>query len=362
LAIQHLLRDFLRHWRSHIKARLAGRPIVLLTEDSIADHIRVDAGQFAPDKLTLFAIFRDEIFLCAAFFDHYRRIGVEQFLILDDRSTDGTERFLRAQADCVTLSSPLGFGDGVQWRVPGQGRQSWNRAGLVFKSLIPHHFLAGHWALYADADEFLLLPPGVTSLSQVIDRAEAAQHNAIVGPLIEFFPGHLPAFHDMPTPPASLDQLLAESPLFEPAPLLGVAPDGTVRQLAPTKSEALFARLGIGRQGGLSRLAQKPKSPWEKTPLLKHGPGAVRLGSHGVSVPVAPDILLPMAHFVFTRNALAKVARARRWKSHARHGAKYAHYGKLIARLQASGEGLAGPQSQAFTSVADLVAAGLLRW
>ncbi len=75
-----------------------------ISVENVMDFVEVSSGVFNKEKVTLFSIFKDEIFFCKSFFDHYRSIGVEQFLILDDRSTDGTERFLRDQPDCVVLS------------------------------------------------------------------------------------------------------------------------------------------------------------------------------------------------------------------------------------------------------------------
>lgn len=42
---------------------------------------------------------RHEMRRVPGFLDHYRRLGVRHFLIVDNASTDGTDRFLRGQAD-----------------------------------------------------------------------------------------------------------------------------------------------------------------------------------------------------------------------------------------------------------------------
>ena len=74
------------------------------------------------------------MFFLAAFLDHYRRLGVDQFLILDDSSSDGTREFLSAQADCLVLSSDLGFGDPVA--AGGEGGARTTRAGTLLKRII----------------------------------------------------------------------------------------------------------------------------------------------------------------------------------------------------------------------------------
>ena len=45
-------------------------------------------------RATAFAVVKDEIYNLRAFFDHHRRLGVDQFIVLDDRSGDGTREWL----------------------------------------------------------------------------------------------------------------------------------------------------------------------------------------------------------------------------------------------------------------------------
>lgn len=157
-----------------IKQFLKYRKSPLLTPENGMDFVTIVSGSFDPSKLTLFSIFKDEIYFCQAFVDHYRSIGVEQFLILDDGSEDGTFELLRDQKDCVLLKSTLKFGQIIKYRA--FGKRFWHsheRAGKALKCVIPHMFLEGSFGLYVDADEFLLLPPEVDSLQTVIERVSS---------------------------------------------------------------------------------------------------------------------------------------------------------------------------------------------
>lgn len=325
----------------------------------MAQVVRIASGDFDPGKLTLFSIFRDEIFFAPAFFDHYRRIGVQQFLILDDGSTDGTGAFLGAQEDCVTLTSSLRFGDRLWYSMP-DGERVFGRAGTAFKTLIPHHFLQGSYAVYADADEFLILPDGVDQLGLVIDRLRARGERSVAGPLVEFFPESLQSPGAEAAPPQSARDLFAANPWFEPDALVRLDGHGGFAKFGATKSEQLFRQHGI--KGAVLGFGQKPTSPRSKTPIVEHGPAAFRLGSHTANVPVSSTIMLPMAHFVFSSNHLAKIDRARAWKSHAQGGAKYTHYARLVARMRAQNARLVGPHSRRFDSGRDLHEAGHLLW
>ncbi|HET7203455.1 MAG TPA: glycosyltransferase family 2 protein, partial [Steroidobacteraceae bacterium] len=45
-------------------------------------------------RATAFAVVKDEMYNLRSFLDHHRRLGVDQFIVLDDRSSDGTREWL----------------------------------------------------------------------------------------------------------------------------------------------------------------------------------------------------------------------------------------------------------------------------
>jgi hypothetical protein len=61
---------------------------------------------------------RNELVRMPAFLEHYRRLGVRHFLVVDNQSTDGLEAYLAGQPDC---SSWIGDGSykasnfGMDW-------------------------------------------------------------------------------------------------------------------------------------------------------------------------------------------------------------------------------------------------------
>ena len=58
------------------------------------------------------------MYLIRSFLDHHRKLGVDQFIIVDDRSTDGTREWLVAQPDCLVMESPFAYGEPVT--LPGR--------------------------------------------------------------------------------------------------------------------------------------------------------------------------------------------------------------------------------------------------
>ena len=111
---------------------------------------------------------------------------MDQFLILDDSSSDGTREFLSAQTDCLVLSSDLGFGDPVA--ASGEDGARTTRAGTLLKKIIPQKYLKNKYAVYADADEFLILPEGIDDIRTAIRILERDRIACVAASLIDFYP------------------------------------------------------------------------------------------------------------------------------------------------------------------------------
>lgn len=61
-----------------------------------SDNLQLDARPTSPVVLV---VVKDEIDRMKLFFEHYRALGVHQFLVIDNNSTDGTRDFVSAQKD-----------------------------------------------------------------------------------------------------------------------------------------------------------------------------------------------------------------------------------------------------------------------
>jgi hypothetical protein len=322
------------------------------TPAELARSLTVRSGRVEAGALTLFSVMRDERHLVEAWLDHHRGLGFRQFLVLDDGSEDGTAELLAAQPDVVMLGSPHRFGD------PGLARGRFgilrrNRAGTAMKDAAPRRFLPqGAWSGYLDADEFLILPPGIGSVGEVVGRT---RWPGIAASVVDFFPERLTDRAAPPPPPARrLDDLLAEAPFFEAEPVMRLRGPLQPVPVAPAKSTRLFeAHLGGG-----------PDSARVKVPLARLGPLVHRFGSHKLNLPPDPRRLLAVAHMIFTADFAAKVARARAWGSHVGGGEKYHRYAQLIDALDAAGATLTGPASRRFDAggARAMLECGLIRW
>lgn len=99
-------------------------------------------GQIRGADVLCFATVRNERVRLPYFLEHYRQLGVAQFLIVDNESDDGTFEFLRMQRD-VSL-----------WRTGDSYRAS--RFGLDWLTWLQMRYAHGHWSLMVDADELLI--------------------------------------------------------------------------------------------------------------------------------------------------------------------------------------------------------------
>lgn len=339
--------------------------------EDVSSLIEIRSGHFDPHKLSLFSIFRDEIYFVKAFLTHYRSIGIEQFLIFDDGSEDGTYSALCAEPDVVVLTGIYRFGQEVDVVFPDAAQRKL-RAGTYYKCAITWQFFAETYALYADADEFLLLPSGVFSLHEVIDHLQARQSTAILASVVELFPDHLENMIAKHQAPENFVDLITRYGYFEPHPLIKIMPDTPKpRFVGAAKTQELFERFDIGRNTAASRKGlfglRKTKTEFKrtarhKTPIFRYSADHFMVGSHhGTALPDS-KLMLCMAHFVFTEQFYNKAMRAISWKGHAAGAEKYAHYLALYDTMRENKAGFLSDTSQKYTGAISLRNAGLMHW
>lgn len=338
-----------------------------------ADLIRLSGALLDPGKTSVFSIFRDEMYFAPAFFAHYRAMGVEQFFIFDDKSTDGTTAFLDAQPDCIRITSDLRYGDEVLVNEPGGKRK--RRAGVYFKGAIPQVLMPGRFVTYVDADEFLILPPGVTRLDEITDRLDAEGATAAFATLVEFFPRDTSGF-DTVDAPQGFDDLIAASPYFDAVPLLRPVPGEAAPEfLAQSKSVRLMEAFDLlpkeppRKRGFWDRILGRKRqdssfhqSPRHKTPIVRHSETTFMVGTHNINHAPSMTVMPTIAHFVFTPQFGRKVARALEWGSHANGASKYRFYAALLERLGQQEDGFLEPHSVRYERPEQLIACGLMRW
>lgn len=112
--------------------------------------------------ILLFACLRNEKFRMPAFVDHYRRLGVDHFLFVDNGSTDGFLDWAAAQPDVSA------------WRTEASYRES--AFGMLWLNDLLRRHGTGRWCVTVDPDEFLVFPfvetRGLRALTRFLDEEE----------------------------------------------------------------------------------------------------------------------------------------------------------------------------------------------
>lgn len=133
------------------------------------------AHRLAAAACVVVAAARNERVLLPHFLAHYRRLGVQHFVIIDNLSTDGSREYLLEQPDVVVYSADSPY--------------SLSRYGVAWQQTVLAAHATGRWALVADLDEFLVWPGCETeSLPALCERLSAAGAQAARVLLIDMYP------------------------------------------------------------------------------------------------------------------------------------------------------------------------------
>ncbi|WP_256714588.1 glycosyltransferase family 2 protein [Rhodovulum visakhapatnamense] len=128
-----------------------------------------------PGAILAFACLRNEAERLPYFLDHHRRLGVSQFLIVDNASTDATPRLLADAADVSV------------WRSEASYRAA--RFGMDRLTWFLTRHGAGHWCLTPDADEVLVFPRHDSlGLRALIAWLDARRIPKLAALLLELYP------------------------------------------------------------------------------------------------------------------------------------------------------------------------------
>jgi len=105
---------------------------------------RVDEAAIASAWCLLVCCLRNELPRLPAFLAHYRGLGVQHFLVVDNRSDDGVQEYLARQPDCSS------------WI--GDGGYKASNFGMDWCNLLLARHGVGKWCVTVDPDEFLVFP------------------------------------------------------------------------------------------------------------------------------------------------------------------------------------------------------------
>ena len=271
--------------------------------------------------LPLFTIVKNEHYLLPHFLDHYRKLGVGHFVVYDDDSDDGSREILESQQDCTVIASQHSFGEMLN---TPNGMMPFND---VIKNSIHELFFPNAWSLYADCDEFLVIPDHYTDLQKFIDILEKENQFQVFGPMVDFYPQKLSArnFDPKMTP-------FVGCPYFDSGPvfewdrqnLRAKTVSGVRHRLKDHFAREFPDEMKTLNSGVLFNGSSV------KTPLIKNGVGVLRRGAHYTNIKPCFRNQVGVAHFKFVPGFDHKLKIALRDKQYYRGSIEYQFLSKII--------------------------------
>jgi hypothetical protein len=153
-------------------------------------------------QIVIVAVARNERLLLPYFLAHYRKLGVQHFVMVDNLSTDGTRAYLLAQPDVVV------YGTETEYRN--------SHFGVAWQQAVLGNHCRGKWVLLADIDEFLVFPDceSRTLLDWVRQLGQAGADAAMVK-MVDMYPRGTLADADF-----TRGSPFVEAPWFDADPLI----------------------------------------------------------------------------------------------------------------------------------------------
>ncbi len=157
------------HWRSKLQLFWKRNYVRRLTQH-IAGPRRFE---LKPTEVALIFLGRDVRYFLPVFFEHYRALGVDRFVYLDNGSKDGSAEFVADQPGTIVVQCDLNF------------RSFQNE----FRYLLANDCVSGGWRLVVDADELLDYPEAHrVSVPDLAARLAARGHTGLVAQMLEMVP------------------------------------------------------------------------------------------------------------------------------------------------------------------------------
>lgn len=315
--------------------------------------------------VTVCAIVHDEMFFLPAFLDHYRRLGADRFVILDDASTDGTAEFLAGQPDVMVVESGIRYFAQIDYPPETRDRIRETRAVRLWRDQMLDQFCTGQWAVVVDPDEFLALPE---SLPAYCAGLAAAGEEAAWGVMVDMYPERVADILGRTDARFRLDDpwYFDGKPHLDPAQPREAPP--VPRTVYPGSVSRLFAAWGLLPQGSLARRLRRrlsgyryqAASPIHKTPIVFWRAGDWCLNCHVTTKRVAPRVV-PIMHFKFTADLGRKIEYALSTGGYNQGSRSYRLYAGLIERMRDRDASFLAPVSRRYRSARDFADAGIAR-
>jgi len=276
----------------------------------------------------LFGMCKNEIYFLPYFFDHYRKLGVDYFLIYDDHSSDGSLEFFLSQHDCDVITSDNKYRDKFGLSIHGNP--------LIFSSVlknqIPEKYFATKWNIVVDMDEFLILPHNYPSLETFTSKLDLANKYYVTSPMVDFYPAEISL--------TKMDKNLSpfdNNPYFDLGPYYSFTHTYQVKSLPAGLRFRLWDLLRKNNSILFQKLQPNNRMVIPtaiKCPLIKSGMGVERVGEHCINATPYGQDHACLAHFKLYPGINDKVQNALDEKQHFNQSIEYVLLDYLIKNLE----------------------------
>ncbi|MSU90415.1 tetratricopeptide repeat protein [Rhodobacteraceae bacterium 2CG4] len=285
------------------------------------------------DGIVLFAPMRNERAFLPWFLKHYRGIGVERFVLVDNGSTDGSRDYAAAQPDVLLYGTDDNFfqaASGMRWI---------------------NHMIALHgqdnWCLFVDMDEQLVFP-GMdgTGLRGLVTAMADRGDEVMPAFMLDTFPRRIGDLYDWQPEQDPLEAV----PLFDRTHFAYGGPDAPHRQVRGGVRNRLF---------GMAEVL-------EKAPILRGRPGLHYTGNHTTAPARVSDAGCVLLHHKMLQEGIglkSEIHITANERVRDRNPACQRRYLRYRDVLQALGRdaGLESEQSECYRSAEQLVQLGLMK-
>lgn len=303
------------------------------------DDFRIVSNDLSGSSgFTLTAIVHNEMYFLPSFLTHYRQLGIERFIFLDDQSDDGTTEFLAQQKDVMVLGSKRRFGERceVPDEIKGQV-ENW-RMQDIWRILLLNKYGSGKWSLHLDADEFVVLPPdiGFPDLCRKLDKLG---DQAVWGSMLDMYPESIGILRER-----------QKELTFEPDASWYFDGQRHLRLRAGRAPASVYAgsRARLMAQFGLNNKVNRAKlfvscmfrsyvpgyNQIRKPILLKWDHGRFLMNNHNITFDGSTNFLLPIKHYKFSGDLYRRVVQAIQLGSHYNGSSEYRDMRRLLDRME----------------------------
>ena len=328
------------------------------------NDLRVVAGaDVNPSGFTLLAILRNEMYFLPAFLAHYRQLGVERFVFLNDRSDDGSFEYICKQPDTVVVESNRAYGEPV--RIPPQISENIGNLRMMdlWRSMLHDIFAQDRWALQVDLDEFVRLPAKM-SFPRLVAQLDKHNACAVWGVMLDVYPRDIATLAEQKNS-SQLDPL--STWYFDGEMHLRLRKNKKPKIVYPGARSRLYTVYSVHdlvgqkkqlKQRSIGNLFVRKRFPnytqLRKPTLLKWQENSFFMSSHNCNLPFSDEHLLPIQHFRFTGCLHRKITATLHEKSHHKESFDYRRLAALLQIMEEKNGTFLYPNSRPLEAFSDL--------